>query len=59
VNEETNNSTCNNEEQIQNKNNEETWHHTVRSKTKEQLEIVWYKVTLVHMSERIRLPTLT
>jgi hypothetical protein len=59
VNKETNNSTGNNEEMIQNKNHEETRHHSDRSKIKEQLVIVWYKARPVHMSERKRLPTMT
>jgi hypothetical protein len=58
VNEETNNSTGNNEVQIQNKNNEGTRHHSNRSKIKEQLVTVWSKMRLAHMYERTRPPTL-
>jgi len=55
VNEERNNSTDNNEVQIQNKNNEETRHHSERSKIKEQLVTVWSTSTYVWKDESTKI----
>jgi hypothetical protein len=44
---------------LQNRNlGQDTQQHVAREKLKEELEIMWYKVRLLQMSERQRLPKL-
>jgi hypothetical protein len=54
--EETNYNVGTSEDHIENKNSEDAEQHTARDKLKEEPQTMWYKVRLLQMPERQRLP---